>query len=64
MTKADPKIHVRPLTYRDVEYAVAAQRIEGLEVSAETVHLMNKIVRGEIGWDEARAEILQRFANP
>jgi len=52
------------LTYEDVEYAVAAQRIEGLTVSPETIEDMKRMVRGEMTGDEARAAILKRYNLP
>lgn len=44
-----------------VEYAVAAQRMEGLVVPQETVEDMRRVARGEMTTDQAREALFRRF---
>lgn len=44
-----------------VEYAVAAQRMEGLIVDKETINDMRRVARGEITTDQAREALFRRF---
>lgn len=41
-----------------IAYACAQQRLEGQEVSTEAIRAMEKVARGEISYDECRAEII------
>lgn len=50
------------ISYKDVDYAVAAQRIEGLTVSPETIENMKRMVRGEMTGDEAREAIRKKYS--
>jgi hypothetical protein len=45
----------------NVEYAIAAQRMEGLTVPPETVEDMRRVARGEMTTDEARAALFRRL---
>lgn len=45
----------------NAEYAIAAQRIDGLTVPPETAEDLMRVARGEITADEARDALRERF---
>lgn len=55
--------HIEELEQRleAVDYAVAAQRMEGLIVPKETVEDMRRVARGEMTSEQAREALFRRF---
>lgn len=47
--------------YQAVDYAIAMQRLEGLEPDPQAVEDARRQARGEITMDEARASFLKRI---
>ncbi len=54
--------HEQDKKLKDVEYAIAQQRLEGLTVSAETEADMRRSARGDISIGECLARIKNRHA--
>jgi hypothetical protein len=48
---------------RAVENAIAQQRLEGLEVSADVVEEMKRVARGEIEIEEVIRNTVNRFSH-
>lgn len=44
-----------------VRYPIAAQRIEGLVVSAEVIEGLNRVARGEITIEDIRSQLVKRY---
>ena len=60
MQYSDQELEIR---YQAIDYVIASQRLEGLELDACTIEDLKCEARGEMTMDEVRAHVFERLKN-